>query len=104
MIFVFPSILLKQSNRSFLNGLALNNIEVIEGTGGGNYIKEVYKDFLLGLDEDEVLEEFNITYSKEDRNVQQPKVPEVASQAVEGYLKLKIDYKDGILPRSVVSF
>ena len=104
MIFVFPSILLKQSNRSFLNGLALNNIEVIEGTGGGNYIKEVYKDFLLGLDESEILEKFNITYSKEDRNVKEPKAPEVTSQPVEGYLKLKFDYKDGILPRSIVSF
>ena len=104
MVFVFPSILLKQSNRSFLNGLALNNIEVIEGTGGGNYIKEVYKDFLLGLDEGELLEKFNIIYSKEDRNFKQPIVTQGISQPAEGYLKLKFDYKDGILPRSIVSF
>ena len=104
MVFVFPSILLKQSNRSFLNGLALNNIEVIEGTGGGNYIKEVYKDFLLGLDEGELLEKFNITYSKEDRNVKEPIATQGVSQPAEGYLKLKFDYKDGILPRSIVSF
>ena len=104
MIFVFPSILLKQSNRSFLNSLALNNIEVIKGTGGGNYIKEVYKDFLLGLDEDELLERFNIIYSKEDRNVKQPIALQAVSQPAEGYLKLKFDYKDGILPRSIVSF
>ena len=104
MVFVFPSILLKQSNRSFLNGLALNNIEVIEGTGGGNYIKEVYKDFLLGLDEGELLEKFNIIYLKEDRNVKQPIATQGVSQPAEGYLKLKFDYKDGILPRSIVSF
>ena len=104
MVFVFPSILLKQSNRSFLNGLALNNIEVIEGTGGGNYIKEVYKDFLLGLDEGELSEKFNITYSKEDRNFKQPIATQGVSQPAEGYLKLKFDYKDGILPRSIVSF
>ena len=104
MIFVFPSILLKQSNRSFLNSLALNNIEVIKGTGGGNYIKEVYKDFLLGLDEDELLERFNIIYSKEDRNVKQPIALQGVSQPAEGYLKLKFDYKDGILPRSIISF
>jgi hypothetical protein len=104
MVFVFPSILLKQSNRSFLNGLALDNIEVIEGTGGGNYIKEVYKDFLLGLNEGELLEKFNITYSKEDRNVKQPIATQSVSQPAEGYLKLKFDYKDGILPRSIVSF
>ena len=44
--FIFPSIFLKQSNRSFLNNLAINNLELFEGSGGGNYIKEVYKDYL----------------------------------------------------------
>ena len=43
VIFIFPSIFLKQSNRSFLNNLAINNLELFEGSGGGNYIKEVYK-------------------------------------------------------------
>ena len=41
IIYIFPSIFLKQSNRSFLNNLAINNIEIFEGAGGGNYIKEV---------------------------------------------------------------
>ena len=75
-IFIFPSIFLKQSNRSFLNNLAINNLELFEGSGGGNYIKEVYRDYLLGLDDDEILEKFNISYSEKDKTNQlriQPK-------------------------------
>ena len=59
---------MKQSNRSFLNNLAINNLELFEGSGGGNYIKEVYRDYLLGLDDDEILEKFNISYSEKDKN------------------------------------
>ena len=31
--------------------------------GGGNYIKEVYKEYLVALDDDEFLDKFNIQYS-----------------------------------------
>ena len=43
-IYLFPSVFLKQSNRTFLSGLAIKNIEVVDGTGGGFYIKEVYRE------------------------------------------------------------
>jgi hypothetical protein len=43
---------LKQSNRTFLNNLAINNLELFDGSGGGNYIKEVYKDYLEGRDDE----------------------------------------------------
>ena len=104
LILMFPSIFLKQTNRSFLNDLALTNIEVFEGTGGGNYIKEVYKDFLLGLDENALKENFNIVYSEEDRTVNYKDSTQEENQPSEGYLKLKFDYKDSLLPRSIVSF
>ncbi|MDA8964011.1 O-antigen ligase family protein [Acidimicrobiia bacterium] len=104
VIFIFPSIFLKQSNRSFLNNLAIDNLELFEGSGGGHYIKEVYKDYLLGLDDDEVLEKFNIVYSENDKNNHTKKPTQNENEPAEGYLKLKFDYKDGVLPRSVVSF
>ena len=104
VIFIFPSIFLKQSNRSFLNNLAISNLELFEGSGGGHYIKEVYKDYLLGLDEDEILEKFNIVYSENDKKNHTKNATQNEIDPAEGYLKLKFDYKDGVLPRSVVSF
>ena len=103
-IFMFPSIFLKQSNRGFLNNLAINNLELFEGSGGGNYIKEVYRDYLLGLDNDEILEKFNISYSEKDKNNHTSNTTQKENEPAEGYLKLKFDYKDGVLPRSIISF
>ena len=103
-IFIFPSIFLKQSNRSFLNNLAINNLELFEGSGGGNYIKEVYRDYLLGLDDDEILEKFNISYSEKDKTNHTSDTTQKGNEPAEGYLKLKFDYKDGVLPRSIISF
>jgi hypothetical protein len=101
---MFPSIFLKQSNRGFLNNLAINNLELFEGSGGGNYIKEVYRDYLLGLDNDEILEKFNISYSEKDKNNHTSNTTQKENEPAEGYLKLKFDYKDGVLPRSIISF
>ena len=95
---------MKQSNRSFLNNLAINNLELFEGSGGGNYIKEVYRDYLLGLDDDEILEKFNISYSEKDKNNHTSNATQKQNEPAEGYLKLKFDYKDGVLPRSIISF
>ena len=103
-IFIFPSIFLKQSNRSFLNNLAINNLELFVGSGGGNYIKEVYRDYLLGLDDDEILEKFNVSYSEKDKNNHTSNTTQKENEPAEGYLKLKFDYKDGVLPRSIISF
>ena len=43
---MFPSIFLKESNRTFLNSLGIQNTELFVGVGGGNYIKIVYKNSL----------------------------------------------------------
>ena len=104
IVYIFPSIFLKQSNRAFLNNLAVNNIEVFVGKGGGNYVKEVYKEYLVTLSDEELLERFNIKYTDAVKNEnKKPLEPEV-DEETEGYLKLSFDHKDGILPRSVVSF
>jgi hypothetical protein len=79
-------------------------LELFEGSGGGNYIKEVYRDYLLGLDNDEILEKFNISYSEKDKNNHTSNTTQKENEPAEGYLKLKFDYKDGVLPRSIISF
>ena len=52
IIYLLPSVFLKQSNRFFLNSLAIENVKPFKGVGGGNYIKEVYREYLVTLDED----------------------------------------------------
>tara|TARA_B100001027_G_scaffold162708_1_gene115185 strand:- start:1619 stop:3604 length:1986 start_codon:yes stop_codon:yes gene_type:complete len=103
-IYVFPGIFLKESNRTFLNSLGANNIEIFFGTGGGSYVKNVYKEYLVTLEDDVLLQEFNITYTKEDK--EKFLIPEnkETTKPVDGFLKLKFDYKDNLLPRSIVSF
>ena len=104
IIVFYPSIFLKQSNRSFLNSLGINNVEILYGSGGGNYIKKVYKDYLVTLDDDVLKEEFNIVYSLEEKNEDNLEVSNFESDPAEGYLKLVFDYRDNILPRSIISF
>ena len=103
-IYVFPGIFLKESNRSFLNSLGTKNTEIFIGTGGGNYVKNVYKEYLITLDDDVLLEEFNITYSVEDKEKSLISENEDISGPVNGFLKLEFDYMDNLLPRSIVSF
>ncbi len=103
-IFTFPSIFLKESNRTFLNSLGFQNIELFTGVGGGNYIKNVYKDYLVTLDEDFLSEQFNISYSENDYKLKSITNDVTSSIPVKGYLKLKFDHKDNFLPRSVISF
>ena len=103
-IYVFPGIFLKESNRSFLNSLGTKNTEVFIGTGGGNYVKNVYKEYLITLDDDVLFEEFNITYSAEDKEKTLVPENEDISGPVDGFLKLEFDYMDNLLPRSIVSF
>ena len=103
-IYVFPGIFLKESNRTFLNSLGANNIEIFFGTGGGNYVKNVYKEYLVTLDDDVLLQEFNITYTEEDKEKLLTTENNETTKPVDGFLKLKFDYKDNLLPRSIVSF
>ena len=103
-IYIFPSIFLKESNRSFLNSLGIQNTKIFTGVGGGNYIKSVYKDYLITLEEDILSDQFNISYSDSDYESKSVEDNTSSSTPVEGYLKLKFDYQDNILPRSIVSF
>ncbi len=104
IVYLYPSIFLKQSNRSFLNTLGINNVEIVTGSGGGNYVKEVYKDYLITLDKDVLKEEFNIVYTNNDLISTENQTNVFEDSPASGFLKLKFDYRDTFLPRSVVSF
>tara|TARA_B100001057_G_scaffold195366_2_gene196130 strand:- start:921 stop:2906 length:1986 start_codon:yes stop_codon:yes gene_type:complete len=104
VIFLFPSIFLKQSNRGYLNSIAIINIEILNGTGGGNYIKEVYKDYLVTLDEDILIDRFDIEYSANQKKYTEELIDDNSENPAGGYLKMEFDYRDNILPRSIVSF
>jgi len=103
-IYLFPSVFLKQSNRTFLSGLAIKNIEVIYGTGGGFYIKEVYNDYLITLPNHLVEKSFNFTYTDEEKNKIKPQEITQSSLPVYGFLKMNFDYKDNLFPRTVITF
>ena len=106
LIFVYinPSIFLKQTNRGFLNELGFNNASLIQGTGGGNYIKSVYKEYLVTLDDKTLMDEFNITYSASEKNINKKLSENTEGPIDGGFLKLDFIYKDNYLPRSVISF
>ena len=103
-IFMAPSVFLKQSNRSFLSSIAVNNLDILNGVGGGNYIKEVYKDYLITLDKQTLNEKFNIQYDENESNSSTIENESKSGKYVEGYFKLNFDYRDGLLPRSKIKF
>ena len=104
LVFAFPSVFLKQSNRTFLNSLGIENVEIFTGSGGGNYIKKVYKEYLITLDENELIERFGIKYN-EVQNQENNEVPTNQTDvSIQGFLKLEFDYRDSLLPRSVIRF
>ena len=92
-IYMFPSIFLKESNRTFLNSLGIQNTELFVGVGGGNYIKSVYKDYLITLEEDVLSDQFNISYSDSDYNSKSNVNDTSSSAPVSGYLKLNLIIK-----------
>ncbi|MAJ83121.1 MAG: hypothetical protein CMC16_02405 [Flavobacteriaceae bacterium] len=103
-LYLFPGIFLKESNRSFLNSLGAKNVEIFVGTGGGNYVKNVYKEYLVTLDDDKLLQEFNFIYTEEDKIKIDISKNDDVFEPVDGFLKLEFDYIDNILPRSIISF
>ena len=103
-IYLFPSVFLKQSNRTFLSDLAIKNIEVVDGTGGGFYVKEVYRDYLITLPDQSVEESFNFTYTLEEKNKIISQEITQSSLPVYGFLKINFDYKDNLFPRTVITF
>ena len=48
-------IFLKESDRGYLNNIAVDNIKLISGLGGGNYVEEIYGNYLLSINP-EILE------------------------------------------------
>ena len=58
----------------------------------------------LRIDEDIVKEQFNISYTDDEKQLSLSKVYSGQKGPAEGYLKLKFDYRDGFLPRSAVTF
>ena len=59
---------------------------------------------LVTLDNKRLKDEFNIIYSDSEKNSTKKIIESDEGRITEGYLKLKFDYKDGYLPRSIVSF
>jgi len=104
IIYINPSIFLKQTNRGYLNELGVNNVSLFKGTGGGHYVKSVYKEYLVTLDDKKLMDEFNISYSHSEKRNVTKLITSSDSPITDGYLKMEFDYKDGYLPRSVVSF
>ena len=104
IIYINPSIFLKQTNRGYLNELGVNNVSLFKGTGGGHYVKSVYKEYLVTLDDKKLMDEFNIAYSDSEKRNVKKLITSSDSPITDGYLKMEFDYKDGYLPRSVVSF
>ena len=104
LVFAFPSVFLKQSNRTFLNSLGIQNVEIFTGSGGGNYIKKVYKEYLITLDEKELFERFGIKYNEVENQENNEVSTNQNNDIIQGFLKLDFDYKDNLLPRSVIRF
>ncbi len=48
-------IFIKQSDRGYLNNIAVDNLKLISGLGGGNYVEEIYGNYLLSINP-EILE------------------------------------------------
>ena len=57
-------IILKESDRSYLTDIALQNIQLFQGLGGGDYVKEIYKNYLLSIDPEILEESLNIELNK----------------------------------------
>jgi len=104
IIYINPSIFLKQTNRGYLNELGVNNVSLFKGTGGGHYVKSVYKEYLVTLDDKKLMDEFNIAYSDSEKRNVKKLMTSRDTPVNDGYLKMEFDYRDGYLPRSVVSF
>ncbi len=104
LVFAFPSVFLKQSNRTFLNSLGIENVEIFKGSGGGNYIKKVYKEYLITLDEKELIERFGIKYNEVQNQENNEVSTNQTNDLIQGFLKLEFDYRDSLLPRSVIRF
>ena len=55
------------------------------------------------MEKDVLNDQFNISYSESDYEMKSDDYDMSSSTPVEGYLKLKFDYRDNFLPRSIIS-
>ncbi len=59
-----PQLLLKESDRAYLTNIALNNVALVEGFGGGNYINEIYGRYFLSINPEILEKNLNIKLNK----------------------------------------
>ena len=59
-----PQILLKESDRGYLTRIALDNISLIKGYGGGNYVNQIYGQYFLSINPKILEENLNIKLDK----------------------------------------
>ena len=65
ILFVGDSkILLKESDRSFLTQIAIENISLHKGLGPGQYVEEIYNDYFLSINPDILEENLNINLNR----------------------------------------
>ena len=57
-------ILLKESDRGYLTNIALDNISLLKGYGGGNYVNEIYGKYFLSINPKILEENLNIKLDK----------------------------------------
>ncbi len=62
--FINPQIFLKESDRGYLTNIALDNISIIKGVGGGNYVNEIYGKYFLSINPKILEENLNIKLDK----------------------------------------
>ena len=58
------SVILKENDRSLLANIALENIKLIDGVGGGNYVEEIFKPYLLSVNPNLLEDKFKISLIK----------------------------------------
>ena len=58
------SVILKENDRSLLANIALENIQVFDGVGGGNYVEEIFKPYLLSVNPNLLEDKFKISLNK----------------------------------------
>ncbi len=56
--------LLKENDRSLLANIAISNIELFNGVGGGDYVNKIYEPYLLSINPDILEENLNIKLNK----------------------------------------
>ena len=62
-------IVLRDSDRSLLSDIAVKELEVFKGVGGGRYLTGVYGSYLLALDPELIMEQYNLSIDQIDSGI-----------------------------------